>query len=131
MSNRITFTLGETEHNLLFGMTSAEIYQRLAVKLAIEFGEKEKEAEPFTVENSVAFNNIVYAGLCNYADRMVVKRPTFQEAYDISEEIMYDDDLQNKVYQCFTDSQPIKKMMEKVTGISSETKKKKKPTGTK
>ncbi len=125
MNNRHTFKVNEIEHTVLFGMVAQEIFQLKSIEEAIKANER---GETQKVEQFKTFVIMVYAGLCNNADRIDVNRPSFTQAYDIAEGVESED--QKLIYEAFANSQPIQTMLEKL-GVSAKSEdevKKKQPS---
>lgn len=120
MSNgRISFEIEGTKHTLYFGMSAIEIFSRKSVN---ELGRLAKENPETPIKDLKAdgvksFAYIIYAGLCNQADIKELDRPSFSEAYELSEEILYQaEDLQNDIVNCFNESRANKLLQEKLHG---------------
>lgn len=116
MSNKIDFELEGVKHSLRFGMTSVRILEQKSIHHTnLHNGEE--------LSNIDMFINVVYSGLCNHADVVEENRPSWSDAYDISEQLLLDADLQKKIFDVWEDSKPVKEMMQRLKSIG-ETKKK-------
>lgn len=85
----------------------------------------------FTEKSSVetnqfkGFANLIYAGLCNQADRKDRQRPFYEEAYDLAMEIVEQgEELQTQIYEAWASTKPAKAMVEKLQEYTGEAKKK-------
>ena len=109
MSNKIDIEIEGAKHSLLFGMTCVNIMQEKTIELTKLKGVSE-------LNSWEIFFCIIYGGLCNYADKSLTNRPTWDESYEITEQIGYDDELQKKIYLAFEESEPTKFMLERLNG---------------
>lgn len=108
MSNgRIDIEVQGVNHSLHFGMSALKIWTEKAVS--------ELQRVPNVKSDMQAFAYTVYAGLCNYADIKELPHPSFEEAYELAEEILITgDDLQNKVWSTFRESRAGKPLLDKL-----------------
>lgn len=92
----------------------------------------ERSQDGLTIDPIKAFAYLVYAGLCNNADAKDLARPTFEDCYELTEEILLaGDQLQNDIWTAFKDSRAGSNMIEKVSNLNTAQKKSKKQTGMK
>jgi hypothetical protein len=116
---QIEFEIKGVKYSLYFGMSAIEIFSTKSVqelqRLAIEF--PTVKLEDLKADNVKSFAYIVYAGLCNSADKKDLSRPTFQKAYELSEEICFEsEELQASIFETFNESRANKLLQEKLNG---------------
>ena len=62
-------------------------------------------ANPDNIDPVKAFANLVYAGMCNWADVCDLKNPTYQDAYITADNIIsMGNEAQGLVYKAFAES---------------------------
>lgn len=114
---RITFQIEGVTHSLYFGMAAIEVFSKKSVA---ELGVLAKENPKTPLDKLIAdpvksFAYVVYAGLCNDADIKEVQRPSFEQAYEVADAIMYEaEQLQSDIFTCFKESRAHKALIERL-----------------
>lgn len=118
-NGRISFEIEGTKHTLYFGMSAIEIFSRKSV-LEVERLAKEYPKTPINdlkADSVKSFTYMIYAGLCNQADIKEQDRPSFEDAYELSENILYQgEELQANIFNCFNESRANQLLQEKLHG---------------
>lgn len=129
------FELEGVKYSLRFGMTAVQIFFQKSAQQVKELAEENPGVplDELKADNVKSFAYLLYAGLCNYADSKEQKRPTFEDAYNLTESVLTDapESLQKEIFDCYSNSRATVSQNEKL-GIKSvpEDEKKKKRTGT-
>lgn len=128
MSNgKISFELGNQQHSLHFGMSAVRIFATKCEAEATRLGKEE------IIDQIKAFAYLVYAGLCNHADAKDESRPSFDFAYELTEEILSQpEELQISIWNCYNESRAGKELNEKLEPFQKKNAEEKdlQPTGT-
>lgn len=107
--------LNEKEISFLFGMRSIFIY-----------GEKITKCKQDALSDQFKlFSYIVYAGMCNFQDSIDGEFPTYQESYEIAEQLNLNPDLSKKVLSAFEESRATKQILEALAPEANGKEKKK------
>lgn len=123
--DRICVTVNNTEVILHFGMTSKNIWQTKCAEEVIRLGKGNQKQLAAKVDNTRAFAFLIYAGICNYQDMQEnPKRPTFEEAYLIADEIMQSDELTKDVWSCWENSKANKALIATLQELTGKPQKK-------
>lgn len=149
-NGKVSFDIDGVKRSLYFGMVATQIFKekagRNAIQQAHELEELEKSIgkakaneewiklveERKSSEDLKAFVFIVFGGLCNHAHLRGDNYPTYEQAYELSERILYLDktgEIQTLIYTTWAESQPAKDMIEQLPKAVEEVKtRKKKPS---
>jgi len=103
-NGKISFEIEGVKHSLYFGMTAAEIVATKTIE-RFEIGK---------VPGITGLAYLVFAGLCNHADRTDSDRPEYELAYEIAEYLAENDDLGKKVVEAYTESQASKTLLDRL-----------------
>lgn len=126
MNGICKFTLKEgQEISLLFGMRSVFIFSE---KLGNEM-HRNNISDAKKIDAFKTFSYIIYAGLCNDAERKDEPYPSFEKAYDIACEVQGDSEISKLIFDTYNDSKATKEMLDKLaSSTQSDTKEAKKKT---
>jgi hypothetical protein len=129
--NRVSF---------LFGMRSVSIYQSKVLANNLKQIEIIKANNPdlndedvkalITNDSFKLFTYIVYGGMCNYADLKDEMFPTFEQAYEVAEQLNFDNELYQIVMNAFESSKATQETL-KALNLNDSNEKKKKQTRSK
>lgn len=114
---RITFDLQGVTHSLYFGMAAIEIFSQKSVAELSLLAKEHPEIpiDKLKADPVKSFAYVIYSGLCNQADIMELSRPTFEQAYYISEQIIDEGEkLQQDIFDCFNNSRAHKSLIERL-----------------
>lgn len=115
----ITFHVDGVSHTLYFGMVATQIFAEKGMQEQVWLKDRGEDR----ADDVKAFACIVYAGACNYADRIDVQRPTFEACYNLTESILMEGtELQDQIFTCFRESRPTQAMYDKLGAGDGEKK---------
>lgn len=99
----IDFEIKGEKYSLYFGMLATEIIGNMAFEAVAS-----KDTG-----NIKMFAIVVYGGLCNRAEMSLKSKPSFEEAYLLTNEILQQpEELQSKIYSAWHDSEPNKRLQD-------------------
>lgn len=149
-NGKVSFDIDGVKRSLYFGMVATQIFKEKAGRNAIQQEQERQELEKSlgkgraneewlklveerkSSEDLKAFVFIVFGGLCNQAHLRGDNYPTYEQAYELSERILYLDktgEIQTLIYTTWAESQPAKDMIEQLPKAVEEVKtRKKKPS---
>lgn len=125
-SARLKITVYDKEYNLYFGMSSTRIFQELSAKdyqLLVDSGIEKPTLDD--IDHYKSFANLIHSGLCNMADINSEQRPLFIDSYSLAELISKDDELCLLINDVWSNSQPVKDMLDKLASFNVGEKKNK------
>lgn len=114
-SARLSFESEGKTYTLYFGMASVRVFQERAAKeyfLLIQSGIAEPTQEDLDPIKTLA--NVLYSGLCNWADINDEQRPPFIDAYQLAEALFTNKEICEQVNNVWGESQPVKEMLERL-----------------
>ena len=130
------FELEGVKYSLHFGMTAAQIFSEKSMQEVRKLMEETPDVDPkdLVADNVKSFAYMIYAGMCNEADREERKRPSFTEVYDLTERVLLEapEQLQHDIFEAYNGSKATekqrnmlntaveKKKTEILTGMKSE-----------
>lgn len=120
-----TFQIEGKEYTLYFGMASVGIFQQKSLEEVIRMNDSGVKATADNVDKIKTFAYVIYSGLCNWADLQDQKRPAFGDCYILTEEILSSGvDIQNGIWEAWTDSKPVDEMLKRLNGKEKTAQKK-------
>ena len=130
--------VGGVEHTLMFKMRAIEIIREKSFSATIDLNKNNpKEKDWKNIDGLKLLSFIIYGGKCNHAEFLDLPFPSFQECYELMNDLLVDensDAIQKQIMESFNNSKATQKLMESLKLFNDEPNKKesiKKKTSTK
>ena len=120
--SKISFEINGKEEHLYFGMDAYEIVQTKSVQATIDNN----------VSNFKMCSYIIFGGMVNYAVLKEINKPTYEDAYLLTEQIfLKETDFQDKIFKAWNESLANETLQKVLNGVKKKAEESKKQTGTK